>query len=384
MKSFIKIILHFVLLISTLQILGCASLNTITGGTEVAKRGAYIQVVSSKNKSPGEYALETTEGTTIAKASIKYSASNSFLQFIPDYTKVNSKIARSCLRIRTPENKYMPIGLSDKTKFKIPSLEMDAIRHHDIPELQRQISQFDHQQRKKKMAYQWLTSHPNLYDGYKCIRPNIGPMPNNACLSIPGAQNYCAISNFGCGFTGAVAEEITEWDKNTSLSQYGSLANILASNGCSIKYDSYKNKSFDLWTLLRANLITYLTQEVVESFLKENPNIDKKYLIAAIAGTINYQLCMNDKYNECTEARRKWRNRGNREYKVCINQKIIYDNSNHALSIHGKSKEELKYDLKKLEDRIKPSNYTKIKPLKILETYKRQFDRLSSGVTICH
>ncbi len=383
MKPFIKIIFKSVLLMFALQILGCASLNKIIGGTEVEKRGAYIGIVSSKNNPPGEYAIETTEGVTIAKASIKYSASNSFLQFLPDYTTVDSKIAKSCLRIRTPQKKYMPIGLSGNTTFKIPSLELDAIRYHDIPELQRQISQFDAQKRKKEIAYQWLTSRPNLYNGHNCVLPNNGPMPSNACLSATSAKKYCAISNFGCAFAGAIAENITELGNNTSLSQYGSLANLLASNECSIKYDSYKKQNFDFWTLLRVNFISYITQEIIESFLKDNPEIDKKYLIAAIAGKINYELCMNDKYNECAEARRKWQNRGRKEYDACIKQKTIYDNANQALSNHGKSKEELKYDLKELQDKIKPSIYGNFKPMRQIEALINQFNWYDDGVTIC-
>lgn len=383
MKTSIKFLLLSVLILSIVLSMGCARINRATGGTEVSKAGSQIQVVSNKSNPPGEYVLETTNGAFISKASLEYTPSNSFLRFRPDYTQVDREIASQCLRIRTPENKFMPIGFSGDTEFLVPSLETDAIRSHEIPKLQRHISSYDRHQQQKARAYQWLVSHPTLYDGGQCVRPDIGPQLEMACPSPAEVTEYCMESNLGCGSLGAFAEGILGQGGNASLSEYAELAGVLASTGCGHAYDSHVGQSFSWASFLRSLAVTAITGKMVDEYLEDHPAIERAAYKAAIAGSVNFYFCKMEKNNECQNRRRAIIVRNNKAYESCVKTKQVYDSSSNALSSHGKTKEELETQLRELEARIKPQPPSRFTPLNILQSYKNSFDRLRGGVTSC-
>ena len=317
----------FLILIVAFALSGCVrNLTTIASDADVNVVGNDLQLLIAADSPSGTYKLETADGRVLSQSDFKPPRRTGFMPGAryPVALRVNHRTmdastVTSCLRIRRPDNELVSIGITRRKEFKVPAFEANWIKHKKIPEIRRTMGAIQQNENKLKRTRSWLNSHPNVYKNGACHIPLSGSPPASACRSEREAKSrfheVCFSANFGCAIAGATADSVSS--AITNRGEVSALANLLAANSCSLLHDRAYGQKSDPWVYLRANGVAWLTEALYRSMVNDNPGIEEKYVIAAIAGGFNYGLCIDDQTRRCLNVYERWQRPAANLYKQC-------------------------------------------------------------------
>lgn len=331
-------------------------MRTLLEVADIYVEGKNIRVTINGEAKIGNYSLETVQGTTIATVNTK----SGMFWFRVDPQKLSTETAGSCMRIRTPDNDFLAIGFRKSEEFKIPALEMEVIKNYEIPRIKRLIALYDSQCEIRENEKNWLETHPDLYVDNYCQFPDTGPEPEGVCSSKFKAEemygDYCFSANVVCNVGGTFAAQTLFGENTSNLNQYADIAEFFAANGCSLAVDKFNGVKINGFTALRSMTISFITDGLYKTLINKNPSIEEKYFVAAVAGSLNYELCINDMYSECITKRNQWLYPYRQLYSQCNEHKNRYDEAVRIINQLEENHEDLEKLLSELNAQIKKGN----------------------------
>jgi len=323
----IKIGLLFIFVLQLLS--GCATLKHKLTPTTLYSEGENLRINMSGNNPPGTYTLETTSGKIVASADFKPmrnstgSLGRGIFWFGNQHRNLPSDTASSCMRIRKPDNTFLSIQtgyVSSSEKFKIPMMEYAVLADYEVPALRRAIADRKYKQDLKKKLEKQLTTH-KAYSNGSCVAPDPGPKPSNACISRHESDSmyreYCFNSNVVCSVGGAAAVTALERLKGEQEG-YQDAVKIFAQNSCSLAVGKSYGQPSDIWAIARSIFVGIATESIYHNLVNDNPNIGEQVIINTISGAINFNLCLNDSYQNCRLNADRWMSRSNDIHRKCL------------------------------------------------------------------
>lgn len=328
------------ILVSSIVLLsGCALNLSSNKSAELKPIGNSVQIMLSTNHPIGLYTLETTDGQPVARGAIRQQPLRSSAVQPGIYPPVRMTVdvrrfpqARGCLRVRQPDGQILPLGPSGQPQFHLPALEAAYIQQVEIPDLQRAETRYDRNQRIVAETARWIsTKPPELTATGSCRLPVASA---NTCQSDTeareAAKKPCFEGNFACSIAGAGVDTIISQlgDENKTAS---TMANYLSANACSLAVDAQYGLQSDLMTYLRSIGVTLMVDTLYRSLVNKDPGVGETFALAAAAGTINYNLCLNDAVAQCRQSRSQWQRFANVRYGSCVNRLTEYQKATELL-----------------------------------------------------
>lgn len=361
MQSYRQLKRIILVAISSTLLHGCATkLGTVFSDAEVRVMGGSLQALVGSGSPPGEYILETTSGTAISRGVFTPPRRSTWMpgqfpiNFSVDIRRFSENTAKSCMQIRRPDGRLVAVGFPKQTEFTVPAFEAQWLQHVEIPRIRNVLSTLDRQKFTAQNAARWLSDHPNVYVRGTCRVPDLGAPPAAACRSEREAEakyaEGCMMSNFGCSLAGAAADVTVAGVLNEG--SVSTVANYLAANGCSLRYDRLQGQRSDPWVYFRANGVAWLTDVIYRRLVNESPKGEEKFIVAAIAGALNYKLCMNDAVTNCLNNYQRWEAPGRKLYEQCVNVNTQREASNRVLDRYGGDRDSLEQQIRENERRV--------------------------------
>ena len=362
----IKPLLTLILLTLT----GCGLSNqyvskyTLTGSTvKIYSTGLIVRMPADLPK--GSYILETTNGKEISTGEYTGRKQGNIgptglLKLNFDHTTQNSEIASECMRIRTPENSFLPVqtypgytAIFGAKEFKLPVFELETLKNKTIPAIKKELGQIKGTEKLYNENQQWLENHPSVYINNQCIFSEPAITPPNTCSSRQEARiihgEYCRQSNITCSSPSTIAKlyKLLDDTKQDYDERIEKLAFFIQENLCAIAIDKNFNQETDLFILARGFIVGELIEKSYKSLINNNPSLSTQVALDAFTALTNYELCINDKFSECTRNRQNWLNPYEKEYNQCRFHKKNADQFNYQLTKNPERRANLERDLEK-------------------------------------
>ena len=349
--------------IVALQLTGCVNLqdsiqNKLTPTTIYIER-ENIRLNMPGDNPTGTYLLETIAGEVLAKSNYSPSfnsrgnAGRGIIWFRTELRKISGDTAGSCMRIRGPDNKFVPLQIgffNTDTSFRIPVIENSVLSGYVVPDLKRKLHSIKNNMKKREELEKKLNSHAS-YRGNQCIVVTPEYVQNDVCLSREESDKkyseFCFNSNISCNVGGgALALSL-----NNKSNGFGNALEILTQNSCSLAVgNSYGQKS-DLFSLARSVLVGVTVDNIYEKFIRENPSTEERIALDALAGLINYKFCLSDSFEDCSRRADQWLYRSRKSYKQCKSLEKQLFNTKYFLKYNGGSLNEMEKKLEEYQSR---------------------------------
>ena len=341
----------------------CMVPGFLTGKPELRPEGDALYVSLSSNSPAGSYSLETVDGLVIGRGSYSSGSRQQQRGRYPGYRAAGPGVsirfdsrrdpdASGCLLIRQPDGQLLDLGASGRKSFQLPALEAANLRAFTIRELQQAERDYDRNQRIVAQSKRWIEANPGLLSSEQTCR-----LPRevvSACSSestLRPARAACFQGNFSCAIAGA---SVDAWVSSAvgASERAATMANYLSSNACSLASDSSQGRSTDLFTFLRSLAVSVSVDAIYRGLVNENPGIAESYLLAGLAGALNYELCVNDTINECRNATSRRARFEESQHRACVNRMRDYRSATTMLGKYG-SPSDIQQALKASQARLR-------------------------------
>lgn len=295
---------RFMVIVSVCAVAGCGSLPLNGLAVTQANSNSLILESLMRDAITRPIKLITSDGQIISQSL----GSVGPINFRLPQTQQAYRLSHQCLHIQSGAGEILPVIGNNSHEFLLPAWQATLLKTYgtrDLTNERRQIlSSLQSEKKQLNSAAEWIQQNPGIYSGGACIRPQLGPMPIDAC-NTKEAANERAISwcgeEAGCSAISLAGRQLFKKD-NQEIASFlvaeGCVAQVLKNRG-----EKYFEPKHLIQLGLEALAEIYFRNELIEAgYSEENAALLAKGMVI----TASFFICVNDKASLCTQKYKLW------------------------------------------------------------------------------